>query len=236
MMANSHAHVMKQPTITVFDTPEPEWFKTSPLKSSWASWLINGNHYGKLIEVQPKTTLDTNQGDFYIVLKGCVVAFALSLDGKSKSVFVDALRRGDMIWPLQPKQVRFGYETRSLTYLLQVPQAKYDEYMKSNGYSETVLMAAELDLVKKHSQSALYLFAKDLDRIKRVICMLVGHPDARPTDRGIEVMASKDEIRTLAGVERRSASRAFKVLEDEGTIKFDGYKTFFFQSPIEELA
>lgn len=235
-MANGYSHAMKQPSIAVFDTPEPEWFKTSPQKGTWTSWLINGNHYGNLIVLPPKTTLDTDQGDFYIVLKGCVVAFALTLDGRSKAVFVDALRQGDMIWPLQPKQVRFGYETRSLTYLLQVPRARYEEFMKSNGYSETVLMAAELNLMTKHSQSAQYLFAKDLDRIKRVIDKLVAHPDARPTDRGIEVLASKDEIRTLAGVERRSASRAFKILEDEGALKFNGYKTFLFQHPTVESA
>ncbi|SBW84194.1 catabolite gene activator protein [Pseudomonas veronii 1YdBTEX2] len=235
-MANGFSHAMKHSNIAVLETPEPDWFKTSPQKGTWASWLIHGNHYGTLIDLPPKTQLDTDRGNFFIVLQGCVVAYGLSPDGQSKGVFVDALRKGDMIWPLQPKQVRFGYETRSHTFLLSVSKSKYEEFMKANSYSETVLMAAELNLMTKHSQAAQFLFAKDLDRIKRVITMLVEHPDSRPTARGIEVQASKDEIRTLAGVERRSGSRAFKVLEEEGLMKFDGYKTFFFQSPSEVSA
>lgn len=232
-MANGFAYAMKHSNIAVLETPEPDWFKTSPQKGTWASWLIHGNHYGNLIELSPKTPLNADSGDFFIVLSGCVVAFALSPDGQSKSIFVDALRRGDMIWPLQSKQLRFAYETRSTTHLLAVSKAKYEEFMKANSYSETVLMAAELSLMTKHSQAAQFLFVKDLDRIKRIINVLVDHPDARPTARGIEVQASKDEIRTLAGVERRSGSRAFKVLEDEGVLRFNGYKAFLYQQPSE---
>lgn len=231
-MANGFAHAMKHSTIAVLETPEPDWFKTSPQKGTWASWLIHGNHYGALIEVPPKTPLSSDNGDFYIVLSGCIVAYAISPDGQSKSVFVDALRRGDMIWPLQSKQVKFAYETRSTTHLLAVPRAKYEEFMKANSYSETVLMAAELNLMTKHLQAAQFIFIKDLDRIKRVVSVLVEHPDARPTARGVEVQASKEEIRTLAGVERRSASRAFKILEDEGVLSFHGYKSFYYQHPV----
>lgn len=222
----------KHPEIAVFDTPEPDWFQTSPQKGTWASWLINSNFYGALIELPPKTPIASD--DFFIVVKGCVVAYGLSPDGVSRNVFVDALRPGDMIWPMHEKPVHFGFETRSTTHLISVPKAAYQDCIRSIGYSETVLMAAELSLMTKHSRAVQFLFAKDLDRIKRVITMLADHPDAHPTTHGIEVMAAKEEIRMLAGVERRSGSRAFKALQDEGTVRFRGYKSFFYR-PFAEI-
>lgn len=43
-------------------------------------------------------------------------------------------------------------------------------------------------------------------------------------------MASKEEIRRLAGVERRSATRAFNIFQEKGLVVFSGYKRFFFPS------
>lgn len=220
----------KHPSISAFDTPEPDWFQNCPVKSTWTSWLINSNHYGSLIEVPPKETIKGS--DFHIVVKGCVLAFAQSLDGHPKGVFVDTLGPGDLIWPLPKKDVLFSYETRSLTHLISVPRAAYLEFSNSIVYSEAVLMAAELNLMTKHARASQFLFAKDLDRVKRVITTLAGHPDAHHSARGIEVMACKEEIRTLAGVERRSGSRAFKILEEEGTVRFCGYKSFLYHPPM----
>lgn len=222
---------MKHSNISVFETPEPAWFSTVPQKGNWASWLITGSHYGKLVALEPKSILNIELGGFYIVLKGCVVATALSPEGQGKAVFIDVLRNGDMIWPLKKKQVRFGYEVRTKTFLLSVSKAKYEEFMRANSYSETVLMAAELNLMTKHSQAAQYLFASDLERVKRIIAMLASHPDASSTDRGIEVQATKQEIRTLAGVERRAGVQIFKTLQDEGVLRFSGYKTFYYKYP-----
>lgn len=227
--------MMKNPTLSVYETPEPAWFDSSPQKGPWATWLINGHHFGSVINLEARTQLDTSRGDFYVVLKGCVVSFGVAPDTTSRRVFVDVLRHGDLIWPLRQKQVEFVFETRSRTYLLKVPRAKYADYIIANPHSDTVLMAAELDLMTKHSQAAHVQFSRDIDRIKRVIQMLVEHPDARPTGRGIEVHASKEEIRSLAGVERRSGSRAFKTLEDEGTITFNGYKTFYYCAKSPEV-
>lgn len=225
---------MKNPSISLLDTPEPKWFQTSPQKSSWASWLIQANHYGQIIQLEPKQRVDANRGDFFIVLKGCVVTSGIFPDGH-KPVFVDALRRGDLIWPLKQKHVLFEYETRTPTFLMKIARDKYRDFMSGNSYYETVLMAGELDLMTKHSHAAQFHFAKDLDRIKRVISLLVHHPDSQATQRGIEVQASKEEIRYLAGVERRSGSRAFKVLEDEGVLSFSGYKSFLFKAQLQQV-
>jgi len=219
--------MIKNPTLSVYETPEPAWFDNAPQRGPWATWLVTGHHFGSVVELQARTPLDAGRGDFFVVLKGCVVSYGVSPETPNRRVFVDVLRHGDLIWPLRQKQVEFAYETRSHTYLLKVPRSKYAEYIKANPHSETVLMAAELDLMTKHSQAAHVQFSRDIDRIKRVIAMLVNHPDARATSRGIEVQASKEEVRTLAGVERRSASRAFKTLEEDGVIVFSGYKTFY---------
>ncbi|XHV08050.1 putative catabolite gene activator family protein (plasmid) [Pseudomonas aeruginosa] len=224
--------MIKNPTLAVYETPQPSWFDTSPQKGPWSTWLIHGVHMGATVELPAKTMIDTNRGDFYVVLKGSVVSYGASPETPNRRVFVDVLRPGDIIWPMRQKQVCFVFETRAKTYLLKVPKSKYSDYIVANPHSETVLMAGELDLMTKHSQAAHMQFSLDIDRIKRVIQILVEHPDARDTNRGIEVQASKEEIRTLAGVERRSGSRAFKTLEEEGTLSFNGYKSFFYRAPM----
>lgn len=218
------------------DTPAPTWFATAPHAGSWASWLLQATAYGKVIEMGIKQPLAADKGDFFILLSGCIIVFGVAQEGAGKSVFVDALRRGDVICPLRHDQVKFIYETRSPVSLLKVPKEKYQAFMNDLKYSETVLLAAELHLMAKHSSAAQFHFAKDLERIKRVINLLVQHPDSAHTQRGIEVQASKEEIRTLAGVERRSGSRAFKILEEEGLLNFNGYKAFFFKTSNKVMA
>lgn len=238
---------LKNHSLTILDTPPPSWFATAPHAGSWSSWLVQGSHYGKIIDMGVKQTLVADTGDFFILLSGCIIVFGVSQESTSKPVFVDALRRGDVICPLRHDQVKFVYETRTPAQLLRVSKEKYQAFMNDLRYSETVLLAAELHLMAKHSSAAQHLmakhssaaqfhFAKDLERIKRVINLLVQHPDSTQTPRGIEVQASKEEIRTLACVERRSGSRAFKILEDEGMINFNGYKAFYFTSPRTDKA
>jgi CRP-like cAMP-binding protein len=227
---------MKNQSLAVLDTPAPTWFATAPHAGSWSSWLVQGTHYGKVIDMGVKQPLVADTGDFFILLSGCIVVYGVSKEGSSKPVFVDALRRGDVICPLMHDQVKFIYETRTPAQLLRVSKEKYPAFMNDLRYSETVLLAAELHLMAKHSNAAQFHFAKDLERIKRVVNLLVQHPDSVHTPRGIEVHASKEEIRNLAGVERRSGSRAFKILEDEGVINFNGYKAFFYITPRREMA
>lgn len=222
-------------SITVLATPEPAWFHTSPQKSSWASWLIQSNHYGSIIEIEPKEMIDTSTGDFYIVLQGCVTVSGVAPD-RQKSVFVDALRSGDIIWSLNQKSVVFEYETRTKTCLLKVAKRKHAEFNTGISYYETVLMAGELNLMTKHSLATQFHFANPVDRVSRVINILVQHPEALSSPRGIEVHASKEDIRHLAGLERRLSSQAFKTLEGEGTVNFSGYKTFFYKEAVQAQA
>lgn len=222
-------------SISVLATPEPTWFHKSPQKSSWASWLIQSNHYGSITEIGPKQMIDASAGDFFIVLQGCVTVSGIAPD-RQKSVFVDALRSGDIIWSLNQNSVVFEYETRTMTVLLKVPKRMHAEFNTGISYYETVLMAGELDLMTKHSLATQYHFANPVDRVSRVINILVQHPEALSGPRGIEVHASKEDIRHLAGLERRLSTQAFKTLEGDGTVNFNGYKTFFYREPVQAQA
>ncbi|MDF9779227.1 hypothetical protein [Pseudomonas baetica] len=227
---------MKSPSLTLLDTPQPAWFGTAPHAGSWGSWLLQGSAYGNVIDLSANQPLVADKGDFYILLSGCIIVHGVSPQSSSKPIFVDALRRGDVICPLRHDQVKFLYKTRTAASLLKVSKDKYQAFMNDLKYSETVLLAAELHLMALHSNAAHLHFAKDLERIERVVNVLVQHPDSTHTPRGIEVQASKEEIRTLAGVERRSGSRAFKTLEDEGVLFFNGYKAFFYKASRKEMA
>ncbi|MNZ75359.1 Cyclic AMP receptor-like protein [compost metagenome] len=101
--------------------------------------------------------------------------------------------------------------------------------------SEVVLMAAELNLLTKHATAASTVQMKDQDKIWRVVVNLASHPDVAHRPGGVEVKATREEIRRLAGVERRSASRAFHLFQEKGLVVFSGYKRFFFAHGKEGL-
>lgn len=76
-------------------------------------------------------------------------------------------------------------------------------------------MAAELNLLTKHATAASTVQMKDQDKIWRVVVNLASHPRCRVhRPGGVEVKATREEIRRLAGVERRSASRAFHLFQE----------------------
>lgn len=218
-------------TVSVLSTPEPSWFKSSSLTAgSWASWLMMAHQYGRVVDHSAGFEVDAEAGDFYILLAGTMVVSSLPLDPALKPLFIDTLRRGDLIVPSRHSELKFSYVVRGSTSLLKVPKDKFRALMNDMKNSEVVMMAAEINLLTKHATAASTVQMKDQDKIWRVVVNLASHPEVDHRQGGVEVMASKEEIRRLAGVERRSATRAFNIFQEKGLVVFSGYKRFFFPS------
>lgn len=222
-------------TVSVLATPEPSWFKSSSLTAgSWASWLMMAHQYGRVVQHDSAVEVDANTGDFYILLSGTIVVSTEPQDPNIKPLFVDTLRRGDIIIPARHSNLIFSYVVRGSAELLKVPKDKFNAFINDMKNSEVVLMAAELNLLAKHAAAASTVQLKDQDKIWRVVMNLASHPEVAHRAGGVEVLATKEEIRRLAGVERRSATRAFNHFQESGRVVFNGYKRFFF--PLEKEA
>jgi len=233
-MPNSTAK--RQVTVSVLSTPEPSWFKSSSLTAgSWASWLMMAHQYGRVVDHPAGIEIDANHGDFYILLNGTMVVSTVPPDPNLKPLFIDTLRRGDIIVPSRQPDLKFTYVVRGSASLLKVSKDKFNAFMNDMKNSEVVLMAAELNLLTKHATAASTVQMKDQDKIWRVVVNLASHPDVAHRPGGVEVKATREEIRRLAGVERRSASRAFHLFQEKGLVVFSGYKRFFFAHGKEGL-
>jgi CRP-like cAMP-binding protein len=195
--------------ISALDLPAPAWLLDVPeVSCEWAKLLIAASLHGRIETYARGTVLETSPHDLLLVLKGCVLAIAPPQHDDGHHVFISALRKGDIITPSINSRVRIGLHARSTTTALRVPQSAIPEYMSDVGVLSKLL--------------------RDQAKILRVIEILASHPEAVNTTAGMEIEASKDEIRTLAGVHRRSATRAFHALVEAGIVSFNGYKRVYF--------
>lgn len=175
-MPNSTAK--RQVTVSVLSTPEPSWFKSSSLTAgSWASWLMMAHQYGRVVDHSAGIEIDANHGDFYILLNGTMVVSTVPPDPNLKPLFIDTLRRGDIIVPSRHTDLKFTYVVRGSASLLKVSKDKFNAFMNDMKNSEVVLMAAELNLLTKHATAASTVQMKDQDKIWRVVVNLASHPD-----------------------------------------------------------
>lgn len=202
-MPNSTAK--RQVTVSVLSTPEPSWFKSSSLTAgSWASWLMMAHQYGRVVDHPAGIEIDANHGDFYILLNGTMVVSTVPPDPNLKPLFIDTLRRGDIIVPSRHTDLKFTYVVRGSASLLKVSKDKFNAFMNDMKNSEVVLMAAELNLLTKHATAASTVQMKDQDKIWRVVVNLASHPDVAHRPGGVEVKATR---------KKSAASRAWNAAQ-----------------------
>lgn len=220
--------VLSKP-IAALDLPAPGWLKETPeVSSEWAKLLIAASLHGRIETYTRGTTLEISPTDILLILQGCALAIASPQHDDGHQIFIGALRKGDIITPTISNRVRIGLHARSTTTALRVPQAALPEYMSDVRISDKFFLALELELTRVYAEAATATLLRDQARILRVIEILASHPDAINTTAGMEIEASKDEIRSLAGVHKRSATRAFHALVETGVVSFNGYKRVYF--------
>lgn len=220
---------------SILDTPAPSWLAKKPeLAEPWARCLRSASKHGRLEDHDRGAILSNKESDFFLIIRGCVVVTSDPLEREAPPLFVSALQRGDIITPTIFQLVPVTLTVRSASTLLRVPKASLASFASEIGLCETLFMAVNMELTKLYAAAAQSVRLKDQDRILRVIESLALHSDAVITAVGNEVEVSKEEIRTLAGVQKRSATRAFHNLQEDGVIAFNGYKRVYYKGNISQ--
>lgn len=205
--------------------PAPTWILNVPgLEDSWLSCLKLAERYGELLQVERGNVFRPVPDQLHMILKGCVVAVTELADDIPAPSFVCALRRGDILSPSIIQSIPISFIARTTTLVISIPREALDSDDKDSLLWERLCLALDTSLTRQYADAAQSSFQCDQDRILRVIQQLASHPDAQKTQIGIEVEASKEELRLWAGVHKRSASRAFRNLVDSGVASFSGYK------------
>jgi CRP-like cAMP-binding protein len=214
--------------ISALDLPAPGWLKEAPeVSADWAKLLVAASLHGRIETYARGTEIETSPNDLLLVLKGCVLCIAPAQHDDGHHIFISALRKGDIITPSIFSRVRIGLHARSTITALRVSHTVIPEYMSNPGVLEKLFFAMELELTRVFAEAATATLLRDQAKILRVIEILASHPEAICTTAGMEIEASKDEIRSLAGVHRRSATRAFHALVESGVVSFNGYKRVY---------
>lgn len=215
--------------ISALDLPTPGWLKElTDVSAEWAKLLIAASLHGRIETYARGKELETSPHDLLLVLKGCVLAIAPPQHVDGHHIFIAALKKGDIVTPSINSRVRIDLQARSTTTVLRVPQVAIPQYMSDVGVLEKFLIALELEMTRVYAEAATATLLRDQAKILRVIQILASHPEAVNTTVGMEVEVSKDEIRFLAGVHKRSATRAFQALVGAGIVSFNGYKRVYF--------
>lgn len=213
----------------ILATPEPHWFgRSSLLSGSWPSWLITASQFGEECHFSNGTMIDPSRGDLFILMSGCVNIYAEMLDSGSSGALVDFLGPGDLVARQRHTEFDFKYRVRGKATVLMIKQDRIEAFSLALKNLEAGLMASEMHIVGKFAQAAASLLLPDTERLLRIAGSLASHPVSFRSQKGMEVHATKEEIRMYAGLMRRQAARAWAELADAGVVVFDGYKRFFY--------
>lgn len=230
-MTHSNHNSLASKQTQVLDTPAPAYFTTSPLlEGSWANWLIKALTHGQAIQVSHGGVLLPTATDLYIVIRGCVVVTGVENNDSSMPLFVTAMKRGDLIVRPRYSPMNFSYTAKGDVQLLHVHGRGYREFFDDVENIEAGLMATELTLLARHGAAAHALVQDEKVRLLQIAQTLAEHPESARAGDGVMVAGSKEELLGYAGISnRRIGARAFKVLEEEGRVIFEGYKKFIFR-------
>ncbi len=209
--------------------PAPSWILNVPgLEDSWHSCLSIAEKHGELLQIERGNTFTQIPNHLHLILKGCVIAVTEAVEESSSPLFVSALCRGDILAPSIIQSIPITFVARTSTLAISIPKAVIASEGKDSLLWDRLSLALDSNLTRQYAVAAQSSFQCDQDRILRVIEQLARHPDAQRTQIGIEVEASKEELRLWAGVHKRSASRAFRGLVESGVASFSGYKRVMF--------
>lgn len=213
----------------LLDVPAPEWIEADEgLFSYWGLCLMTLIRHGRIVTVKPGCNLDLAAGQLGLLIEGGLYALDEgTLD--DRALFVSFLRRGDIFKAMGGPASPLTFLAHTRSSVLVLDEASLQTFIAEFAIAERVLHALEVHLTCQYAGAAQTVGWKDLARVRRAIQMLADHPTATDTKLGREIESSKQNIRRLAGVQKRSASRAFNALAQAGEVTFYGYKRIFYR-------
>ncbi|MFL1449379.1 hypothetical protein ACI77O_13360 [Pseudomonas tritici] len=228
----------------LMDVPAPEWVVAEDsIFSRWGVFMLAMIKHGQVESIRREDTLKLEANEFGLMIEGGLFALVDSAANSANTprqerpLLVSFLARGELFTPAIPggKNIQFLPHSRATCLILrqntlEAFKADFPTWVSTSGLLRTRSADA-------YTQALLESMGRDQDKIRRVLTIFAAHPTATDSIHGREFEAGKQLIRELAGVQKRSASRAFTTLEESGAVTFSGYKRIYYrESQSEEQA
>lgn len=211
------------------DVPVPAWVESDHLLfACWGRCLIQLIKHGKIKTLKRGEQLELNDFRVAMVVDGGVYAIGKAPHDPNRRILMHFYKRGELVLSGADNDPIELLEAHCRSTCLTLNQAQFDAFAGDFELAERLCSELRSEQASHLYQAIQSYAGRDIDRIKTTLQLLASHPTSITTKVGREIEASKGQIRDLAGVQKRSATRAFKMLEDQGVVAFSGYKRLFF--------
>lgn len=214
----------------IMDVPAPGWLvDDGDLFRNWGNYLVSFIKYSKLVAYEAGEEIKLEAFSLMLVVSGGLYCLIEDQTDEEKHLLVDILNRGCVTASHVHSSYRSTLSAAEKSACLVISEDRYPDFLACIPRPDCMISRLEAHLQGVHSAVAECNEGKDIDRIIRVLNMLASRPGAIETDLGRELRISKGELRHLAGVQKRSASRAFHALETSGQLRAEGYKLLYYK-------
>jgi len=214
----------------VLDVPAPDWIVCDELLfSQWGTFLLALIKHGTMETIRRNEPFSMEPSEFGLLIEGGLFATDGSDDEGERVILIQFLKRGDLFSPAIGNTLQMHLKPHCRTSCLIVRHTAIEAFKADFPAWDRLLPLLWAGMAQAYSQAVSDSGGRDQDKIHRVLRLMAEHPTATDTKLGREIEAGKQQIRDLAGVQKRSATRAFRALEESGVVSFYGYKRLFFK-------
>lgn len=219
----------------LLDVPAPLWIEDDEqLFGHWGSFILAMIKHGSVETLRRGDSLELEPSEFGLLIDGGLYVTDQPDSKEARTLLIQFLRRGDVFSTAIGGNLHLQLQTHCRTTSLIIREPVLAAFQCEFPYWERVFPKLIAGMAQAYSRAVCDTVGRDQDRIHRVLTMLANHPTAIDSKLGREIEANKQQIRDLAGVQKRSATRAFRALEESNAVSFYGYKRLFFRGMISE--
>jgi hypothetical protein len=214
------------------DVPAPLWIESDEvLFRQWGQFLVAMIKHGAIEYFQRAEMVALKPGELGLMIDGGVFATEEPSTQQGRRLLVQFFRRGDLFSSGLPTNLKFHFSAHCRSSCLIIRIAALEAFRAEFACWDRLDALLTARQAQAYSQAVSETVGRDVDRLRRVLGMLAEHPTSIDTKLGKEIEAGKQLIRDLAGVQKRSATRAFQALAESGCVNFYGYKRIFYREP-----
>jgi len=212
----------------LMDVTAPNWLiEDETLFGQWGKLLLALIKHGTLENVRKGKTIDLGPNDISLLIDGGLYVTDIPMSDDGRTLLIDIIKRGDLFTSSFASNLKPTLTAQCLSRCLIVRGSALEEFKADFDQWDRILSMVNVWMAQAYLQAVSQSVGRDQDRIRRVLSMMASHPTALDSRIGREIEAGKQLIRDLAGVQKRSATRAFRALEENGEVCFYGYKRLF---------
>nr|WP_192963278.1 Crp/Fnr family transcriptional regulator [Pseudomonas fluorescens] len=214
----------------LLDVPAPLWIADDEqLFGHWGSLLLTIIKHGSVETLRRGDSLEFAPREFGLMIDGGLYVTDQPESKEPRTLLIQFLRRGDIFSSAIGGNLHLQLQAHCRTTCLIIREPVLEAFQCEFPFWDRMLPKLTAGMAQAYSRAVCDTMGRDQDRIHRVLTILANHPTAIDSKLGREIEANKQQIRDLAGVQKRSATRAFRALEESSAVSFYGYKRLFFR-------